>query len=152
VLPRAATATGDALPPLFEPIEVPMYPSPGAPLAAPWAKVRVSVTRAGAPAAGAALRIHEPGDPARVLGRGQCDARGEGVVAVSGVPAFMPSSGPTAFVRERAVELRVVLAPGGPQPPEPDLLAARTDGGVRIATASLVIASGRDSVAAVDLT
>lgn len=145
VLPRADFAAAGVLPPLFEPIEVPMYPAPAAPLAAPWAVLRVHVERGGQPAAGCAITVHEVGDETTVLGRGQSDARGEAVVAVSGVPVFIPSGGPNAFVRERDAELTAVFEPAAAGPPDTDALAGATGAGFVRSTVAVVLASGRST-------
>ena len=155
VLPRADTAAPGVLPPLFEPIDVALYPAAHAPLAAPWAVVRAHVSRGGQPAAGCALTVHEPGDETRILGRGQSDERGEAIVAVAGVPAFIPSGGPEAFVRERTAALTVVFEIGaagiGADPPDTDRLAVATGPGFARATVAIVIASGRETSQAIDL-
>lgn len=145
VLPRADFAAAGVLPPLFEPIDVPMYPAPSAPLAAPWAVLRVHVERAGQPAAGCAITVHEPGDESAVLGRGQSDARGEAVVAVSGVPVFIPSGGPNAFVRELDAELTAVFATAAAGPPDIDALAGASGAGLARTTVAVVLASGRST-------
>ena len=150
-VPRAHTAAADELPDLYRPVDVPMYAAPHAPLAATWAIVRASVSRAGTPAAGCALTVHEPGDETRVLGRGQADARGEAVVAVVGVAAFIASGGPSAFVRERDAELTVVFEPAATAPPDTEALAARSDAAVSRRTVSIVISSGRTTSLAVAL-
>ncbi len=150
-LPRAASATGDELPDLYRPVDVAMYPAPNAPLAATWAIVRVSVSRAGVPAAGCALTVHEAGDDTRLLGRGQSDARGEAVVAVVGIAAFIASGGATAFVREREAELTVVFEPAATTPPDTEVLAVRTDPAVARRTVPIVISSGRSISLAVAL-
>lgn len=147
-LPRADSGSP---PPLFEPIEVPMYPAPSAPLAAPWSVVRVHVERGGLPAAGCALTVHEIGDEAAVLGRGQSDARGEAVVAVAGVPIFIPSGGPNAFVRELDAELTAVLETAAAGPPDTDLLASSSGAGFARITVAVVLASGRTTPLAVVL-
>jgi hypothetical protein len=139
-LPRA---DGGSLPPLFEPIDVPMYPAPSAPLAAPWSVVRVHAERGGAPAAGCAITVHEVGDETQVLGRGQSDARGEAVVAIPGVPLFIPSGGANAFVRERDAEVTVVFEPTASGPPDTDTLAGASGAGFVRTTVAVVIASGR---------
>ncbi len=150
-LPRPEIALGDELPDLYRPVDVPMYPAPNAPLAATWAIVRVSVSRAGAAAAGCALTVHEPGDETRLLGRGQSDARGEAVVAVVGVAAFIASGGATAFVRERDAELTIVFEPAATAPPDTEVLAVRADPSVARRTVPIVISSGRSTSLAVAL-
>jgi len=142
-VPRAATAAPGVLPPLFSPIDVPLYSAPNAPMAAPWAVLRAHVGHAGAGAPGCAITVHEPGDGTRILGRGQSDARGEAVVAVPGVPVHLPSGGPSAFVRERAAQVTVVFEPGADSPPDTDALADATGPGFSRTTVGVVIASGR---------
>jgi hypothetical protein len=144
-LPRADFAALGVLPPLFEPIDVPMYPAPSAPLAAPWAILRVHVERGGQPAAGGVITVHEPGDESAVLGRGQTDARGEAVVAVPGVPVFIPSGGPNAFVRELDAELTAVLETAAAGPPDTDALAGASGAGFARNTVAVVLASGRST-------
>jgi hypothetical protein len=150
-LPRATTAPPGVLPPLFEPIDVPLYPASHAALAAPWAVVRAHVSHGGEPAAGCVLTVHEPGDEARVLGRGQSDERGEAVVAVTGVPAFIPSAGPEAFVRERTAEMTVVFEVGASAAPDTDQLAAASGAGFVRRTVAMVIASGRETSLTINL-
>ncbi len=90
-LPRDADpANADNDDSIFKPIEVPLYPSPNASLAANWTAVRVSVTRdvagsAPVPVAGALLRVIRNSDNA-VLSSGLTDQRGEGLVIVPGIP------------------------------------------------------------------
>jgi hypothetical protein len=148
-LPRSDAGTG--LPPLFEPIDVPMYPAASAPLAAPWSVVRVHAERGGLPAGGCVITVHEVGDETQVLGRGQSDARGEAVVAVPGVPLFIPSGGPDAFVREREVEATAVFEPAAGGPPDTDTLAVASGTGFVRATVTVVIASGRTTPLAIHL-
>lgn len=148
-LPRADAGAGQ--PPLFEPIDVPMYPAPSAPLAAPWSVLRVQVARGGRPAGGCAITVHEVGDEAQVLGRGQSDARGEAVVAVPGVPLFMPSGGVNAFVREREAEVTVVFEPAAGGPPDTDALALASGAGFVRAVVTVVIASGRTTPLTINL-
>jgi len=150
-LPRPDSARGDELPDLCRPVDVPMYPAPNAPLAATWAIVRASVARAGSAAAGCALTVHEPGDATRVLGRGQSDARGEAVVAVVGVAAFIASGGTDAFVRERDAELTVVFEPAVSALPDTDALAVRSDAAVARTSVPIVVSSGRTTRLAVAL-
>lgn len=150
-LPRADTAGPGVLPPLFEPFDVPMYPAPSAPLGAPWAVLRLHVERGGLPAAGCAISVHEVGDETAVLGRGQSDARGEAVVAVPGVPLFIPSGGPNAFVRELAAEATVVFEPTATAPPDTDTLARASGAGFLRATVAVVIASGRTTPLTINL-
>ena len=86
-----------------------------------------------------------------MLGRGQSDERGEAVVAVAGVPAFIPSGGPEAFVRERAASLTVVFAIGASAPPDTDQLAAASGPGFARATVAIVIASARETSQVINL-
>jgi len=138
-------------PPLFDPIDVPMYPAPSAPLAAPWSVLRVRVERGGAAAAGCVITVHEVGDETRVLGRGQSDARGEAVVAVPGVPLFIPSGGTNAFVRERDAEVTAVFEPAASSPPDTDALALASGAGFVRTVVTVVIASGRTTPLTINL-
>jgi hypothetical protein len=150
-LPRSDVAAVGVLPPLFEPIDVPMYPAPSAPLAAPWAALRVRAERGGQPAGGCAITVHEVGDTTALLGRGQSDARGEAVIAVPGVPLFIPSGGADAFVRELEAEATAVFEPAAVGPPDTDALAAASGAGFVRTTVSVVIASGRTTPLTINL-
>lgn len=70
---------------LFRPLVVQMYPAPSASTGANWAVLRVTVTDAasGDRLGGALLRARRNGD---VLARGLTDGRGEGLLALVGVP------------------------------------------------------------------
>jgi hypothetical protein len=70
---------------LFRPVVVPLYPAPGAPIGANWAVLRVTVTdtASGDRLGGALLRALRNDD---VLARGLTDGRGEGLLALVGVP------------------------------------------------------------------
>lgn len=138
-------------PPLFDPIDVPMYPAPSAPLAAPWSVVRVRAERGGAPAAGCVITVHEVGDETQVLGRGQSDSRGEAVVAIPGVPLFIPSGGANAFVRERDAEATAVFEPAASGPPDTDALALASGAGFVRTVVTVVIASGRTTPLTINL-
>jgi len=140
-----------APPLLFEPIDVPLYPAPSAPLAAPWSALRVHLERGGLPAGGCVITVHELGDETQVLGRGQSDARGEAVVAVPGVPLFIPSGGANAFVREREAEATAVFEPAAGGPPDTDALAQASGAGFVRATVTVVIASGRTTPLTINL-
>ncbi|MGM9480231.1 hypothetical protein ACS5PN_03460 [Roseateles sp. NT4] len=143
-LPPAPGAT----PPLFEAATITLDPTAATALLPTWAALRLSVRRAGAPAAQAAIRVHRPGSDT-VLGRGMTDARGEALVAVVGVAQVTPGADELVVETEIAVEIVIsadtALAPGALV--DPDLLAARAPGaGLSRLTATRNLASGRIEV------
>ena len=96
---------------LFLPVEIPMYPSPGAPVGANWVELRVTVSEAatGDALGGALLRVVSDG---QVLARGLTDWRGEGLVPVAGVPVTTWSTEPDAVVvTEIPASLEAVFDP-----------------------------------------
>lgn len=97
-LPRdpAAANAGNA-DSLFRPVEVPLFPSPAAPLLANWAALRVSVidTVAGDALGGALVRVTSGGE---TIARGLSDWRGEALVPVVGIPVTTWSSDPEAVI------------------------------------------------------
>lgn len=148
-LPRSAAGPQA---PLFAPQDVPLYPAPACSLALGWALLRLSLTRNGRPAGGAVFSVHEGDRNSPVLGRGQTDARGEGVLAVSGQPYFMPSAGPEPFTRERTLNLHGVFeAAAAAALPDPDNLATRSGVGYLPFSTVVTLASGRSTVLALDL-
>lgn len=101
-------AKKDAASSLFAPAEVELFPSPAAPVMPGWAVVRVSArTAAGAPAAGALLRVVRKGNQGELLGRGMTDARGEALVAVPGIPVTTWDDEGQDGVLAREVEARL---------------------------------------------
>jgi hypothetical protein len=97
------------------------------------------------------ITVHEVGDETRVLGRGQSDARGEAVVAVPGVPLFIPSGGVNAFVRDRDAEVTAVFEPAASDPPDTDALALASGAGFVRTVVTVVIASGRTTPLTINL-
>ncbi len=111
-LPRdplpAAAQSADSL---FQPIEIPLYPSGIAPLGANWAILRVTLFDAGNTLAlgGALLRVSKNGT---VLARGLTDWRGEALLPVPGVPVTTWSDMPGAVVvSEIEVSIDAVFDP-----------------------------------------
>ena len=105
--PANAAATNS----LFRPIDVPMYPSPHAPVGANWTVLRVTVTEtaSGDALGGALMRVTANGS---VLARGLTDWRGEALVPVAGVPVTTWSDDPDAvIVTEIAATLEAVFDP-----------------------------------------
>lgn len=145
-LPRATFAADpDDTAPLFQPAPITLDPSPATALLPTWAALRLSVTRAGAPAAHAAIRVHREGTES-LLGRGMTDARGEALVAVVGIAQVTPGDGELVVETEIAVDIVIsadtALAPGALV--DPDQLAARAAGpGLSRLTAPRRLASGR---------
>lgn len=95
---------------LFRPADLPLYPSPTAPLAANWAALRISVVATtGDSLGGALLRIRRG---ASVLARGLSDWRGEALVPVAGVPVTTFSEDANAVViSEIDVTLEAIFDP-----------------------------------------
>jgi len=140
-----------AQPPLFTPQDVPMYRSSAGSLGLGWALLRLSLTRQGQPAAGAVFSVHTGDTSTPRLGRGQTDARGEGVLAVTDQPHFLPSAGPQPFTRERTLNVHGVFEPAALADPDPDDLATRSGAGFVAFSAVVTLASGRSTVLALDL-
>jgi hypothetical protein len=146
-LPRSPAAPERAL---FAPVEVAMYPSGTAAVAAGWAVVRAQVTRAGAPARGAVLSLHRATGPQALLGRGVSDARGEAVVAAAGVPVFEITGGDPPLASTVDCELRVVHAPDASGDPDPETIAQGGPGTVS-ATVPLTVRASATFTAAIAL-
>lgn len=100
----------DAPDSLLRALDVPMYPAPAAALGTNWSALRVSLAGAGGEALGGALlRVRRNGE---VLARGLTDWRGEGLVAVVGVPVTTFSEGDdVVVVSEIEVTLEAVFDP-----------------------------------------
>lgn len=149
VLPRSPLPVPpSAMAPLFEAATVTLDPSSATALLPTWAALRLSVRRAGAPAAQAVIRVHRPGSET-VLGRGMTDARGEALLAVVGVAQLTPGAEELVVETEIAVDIVVsadiTLAPGALV--DPDLLAARPLGaGLSRLIVPRNLASGRIEV------
>jgi hypothetical protein len=148
-LPRSplAAAPGSAAP-LFEAAAITLDPSSATALLPTWAALRLSVRRAGAPAAQAAVRVQRTGSEA-VLGRGLTDARGEALVAVVGVAQITP--GAEELVVETEIAVDIVVSADTTLPPgtlvDPDLLATRPLGaGLSRLIVPRNLASGRIEV------
>lgn len=118
-LPRRATlalprdpdpANAAAANSLFRPADLPLFPSPSAPVAVNWAVLRVSVAAGtGEHLGGALLRVLRNGN---VLGRGLSDWRGEALVPVAGVPVTTFSEDEDSVVsNEIDVVLQVIFDP-----------------------------------------
>ena len=95
---------------LFRPLDLPLYPSPAAPLAVNWAVLRISLVAAGGEhLGGALLRVLRNGN---VLARGLTDWRGEGLLPVAGVPVTTFSEDEQAVViSEIEVTVQALLDP-----------------------------------------
>lgn len=110
-LPRDPNPANAAAPDsLFRPAELPLFPSPSAPVAVNWAVLRVSVAAStGESLGGALLRVLRNGS---VLGRGLSDWRGEALVPVAGVPVTTFSEDENSVVsNEIDVVLQVIFDP-----------------------------------------
>jgi hypothetical protein len=156
-LPRSVTLTlprsdSGVEPPLFNARDVLLYAAPHGNMALGWALLRINLRRAGRPAAGAVLSLHEGGTDTPLLARGQTDQRGEGVVPVPGLAHFVRNlAAPPAFVRERTLQLHVVWELLGSEPIDPDDLATRSGAGYVLSTTPVLLASGRSTSLTLDL-
>jgi len=95
---------------LFRPAELPLFPSPSAPVAVNWSVLRVSVTAStGERLGGALLRVLRNDN---VIGRGLSDWRGEALIPVAGVPVTTFSEDEESVVsNEIDVVLQVIFDP-----------------------------------------
>jgi hypothetical protein len=128
---------------LFRPVLTPMYPAAAAATGPNWSVVRVSVTdqASGDALGGAFLNARRNGD---VLGRGLTDGRGEGLLALPGIPMLTFGDDDEAVVVEEiTVTVGAVFDPdqgtrigaaalrAGARPPvpvvDPDALEALAD-------------------------
>jgi hypothetical protein len=132
-LPRTADPAQAADPAsLFQPVLVPLYPSPSAPLEPGWAVVRISLRDSGgAGLAGAYLRLRRATQPTEQdppLARGLADARGEAMVAVAGIPVTNfeaeEEDGPVLSSAIDAV-LEAYFDENAGAPPDPDVIESR---------------------------
>ncbi|HEX6042351.1 hypothetical protein [Longimicrobium sp.] len=125
---------------LFQPVEVDLFPSPAAAVSPNWAVLRVSALGADGPLAGALLRVVRKASPTTVLGQGMTDARGEGLIAVAGIPVTTWEE-EQGSVLATEVEARVDLFwQAGAGPPDPDALGKLKKA---TKTATVKLASGR---------
>lgn len=161
-LPRDADpANSDNADSIFNPIEVALYPSSNASLAANWSAVRVSVTDP-APVAGALLRVIRNSDDA-VLSSGLTDRRGEGLVIVPGIPITQFADDedgdppddddppPPVVVSEIAGRLEVSVAANTEWPANPDVLEANHAANL-VATETLTLRTGQTEKVTIQLT
>ena len=159
-LPRDANpARADEVISLFQPVDVPMYPSASSPLSANWVELRASVreSASGDALGGALLRV--VAGP-RLLARGLTDWRGEALVPVAGVPVTTWSTEPGAVVvseiaaslecyfdaaagtRTPMANVRAGMAPPAAPLPDPQALeGARA--GLPQSVVPVVLAAGR---------
>jgi hypothetical protein len=112
-LPREPNpARAEELISLFQPVDVPMYPSASSPVSANWVELRATVreTASGDGLGGALLRVVTA---TGVLARGLTDWRGEALVPVAGVPITTWSTEPGAVVvTEIPASLECYFDPG----------------------------------------
>lgn len=145
-LPRSLNpADADSV---FEPLVVPLFRAPGAPVQEGWTVLRVVVTGAGNP------DERLPGVLVRVFRRPQADGdlpiaagmtdwrgrvRGEALIPVTVIPRFRPGAGPHVIERDQEIELEATRDSGftGADGELPDVarLTEGTGGGVtRVST------------------
>ena len=127
-LARAANAES-----LFSAARVLLYPAPAAPIYPGWAIVRASVrsesTNAGVPHAW--LRIRRASQPVHTnspLGVGMADARGEALVAVTGIPVTNWSEeGETLLATEVDALIDAYADSTVESPPNPDTIETKRE-------------------------
>ena len=128
---------------LFQPVDVPMYPSPSAPLSPGWAVIRAHVKDAttGAALAGALLRVLRTSDN-QVMARGMSDARGEALVVIPGIPVttFNTGNGPV-LATEIDVNVEAIFDPGAGAITDPDAIEGHA--GLPSISSAQKIAAGR---------
>ncbi len=138
---------------IFHPRPVTLFPTPAAPIMANWSVIRAAVTvdGSGEPLSGALVLVIQDDT---IIGRGLSDARGEALIAVSGVPVTTwngddlddedenPGGGrgrggrrgpgaddddetPLVLVSEIAVTLQTIVDPAATGLPDPEDLEAR---------------------------
>jgi len=127
LLPRDPARTSAGAPgPLFQAIELPLFPAATAPVGANWAVLRVSVREqvSGDALGGVLLLARANG---QVLARALTDWRGEALLPVPGVPVTTWSDDPHAVVvTELAAQLEWVFDPAaGTRVPAADVRAGR---------------------------
>jgi hypothetical protein len=91
---------------VFQAVEAEMYPSPASPVLGTWAVVRATVrernSRERLP-----WTLIQVRRGSEVMGQGMSDARGEALIAVPGIPFFMPGGGgDTTVTREITITFR----------------------------------------------
>jgi hypothetical protein len=147
-LPRdPAPARADREDSLFRPLDVALHRAPSARMGPGWAVVRVSAARDDVPAGGALLRLVR--QDGTVMGTGMTDSRGEGVVAVAGVPVTTWEEGDGGVLStEIDARLEVVWDPDGADPPDPDALEARREA-LLLGTEEVTVASATEAVVSV---
>jgi len=111
---------------LFQTADFMLYPSPAAPLSPGWATIRASVKKASdqSPLAGALIRVTRTSD-SKLIASGLSDTRGEGLVAVPGIPVitFDSGSGPV-IAKATDVSIQAVFDPNGGEFSDPDAVEA----------------------------
>ncbi len=159
-LPARADETPPALPsdldpdqeedtpgPLFQPIDVLLFPAPVVEVSAGWAALRATITGATADArlGGALVRVLRV-DPHGLthLGNALSDERGEALVAVTGIPATTFDGGGHGPVLSPGadVQLEIVYDPSAVKPPDPLDLEKRR-GVLLVRTVPLRLVPGR---------
>ena len=104
---------------VFEPVIVPLFRAPGAPVLGGWSVLRVRVTQeiTNVPLPGVLVRVfrspRDPADPA--IGQGMSewrgDLRGEALVAVADLPRFRPGQGNDVFETTQPIHLEATRDP-----------------------------------------
>lgn len=147
--PAAVAATG-----VFVPQQVPLYPSPSAPIGQNWATIHASVTRQGAtPPQGlpwAILQVVSNSDNT-VLATGQTDTNGEALLAVIGltVQASTSGTGPVTVSSVAATvtayfDPSVLTQPTGWIPNPDDILTNLSSTALKSASQPVQLSSGQE--------
>jgi hypothetical protein len=147
---------------LFQALPVVLFPTAIAPLQPGWAIVRATVKRPGANGVGLAdalLRVERSSDQT-LLATGLSDSRGEALVAIPGIAAFMTSDDNqqvlttklaatiTAFVEPTAAQPSPLLPE--PLPPDPNDLENRR-ATLRRSSAAISLSSGRTTTVVIEM-
>jgi hypothetical protein len=133
-------------------VPVALYPGATVSVGLTWATLRVSVVKSGNPQFGlpwSMVQVKQKSD-GTVLKTGMCDARGEGLIAVMGLPVRAASgNGGALLASDVDVEVLAFFDPDNLDPradfvPDPDELLAKLTA-LKSSTQGLKIASGRTS-------
>jgi hypothetical protein len=113
-LPRSLNRqAGDAV---HQPVVVPLYRAPGAAVVGGWSILRTRVIQAGTglPLPGVLVRVfaHPRAAASEPIGEGMTEwrgnLRGEGLVAVLGIPRFRPGAGENVFETAQEIQLEAI--------------------------------------------
>lgn len=130
--------------PLFQPVDVALYPAPAAPVMPGWAVIRAHISNAATSQGlgGALVRVVRTSDH-QVLARGMSDSRGEALVVVPGIPVttFNTGDGP-ALSTEVDVTVETIFDPAAGAVTDPE--AVESKAGLPSASSAQKLAAGRE--------